>query len=350
MSITKKIFNRSFGLMLLFLIVTVISSCNKAADQTTNHVQNMARDGHRGATLTQTLTVATVREGADKTTQALFLENAEIFHVTDAATLSVLNKALSGNKKVNVVLDPWNELVLSATIAADAPAHGEILRSIPESARRLTPGAFNPSEIDGSAAEIEKLGPLPSSSPLTAVIPDMATARVMFSYITSQCCAVAGPYSIDYCIPFQYVRDGCYARAEKMCWILNTKYHYDTRKIYSFANSGGASLSVKGDKWGGCCINWWYHVAPLVTIRTASGPKPYVFDPGMFDEPMPLSEWLHAQENPACAGYAHVSMYNIQPTTAYCPADYSGYSFATDPGMVSTNSTLTSYRSLTTCP
>ena len=350
MSVNKKRFTSGLGLILFMSVLSVISSCNKVADPSSKPLQVTARDGHRGATLTQTLSVATIRDGADKTTQALFLENAEIFHVTDPVTLAVLQKALSGNKKVTVVLDPWNELVLSAIIAPDAPAHGEILRSIPETARRLTPGMFNPSEIDASADDLVKLSPLPSATPLTAVVPDMATARIMFSYITSQCCAVAGPYSIDYCIPFQYVIDGCYARAEKMCWILNTKYHYDTRKIFSFANSGGASLSVKGDKWGGCCINWWYHVAPLVTIRTASGPKPYVFDPGMFDEPMPLSEWLHAQENPACASYAHVSMYNVQPTSAYCPASYSGLSFYTDPGMVSTNSTLTSYRSLTTCP
>ena len=24
---------------------------------------------------------------------------------------------------------------------------------------------------------------------------------------------------------------------------------------------------MKADKWGGCCVTWWYHVAPLIRVR-----------------------------------------------------------------------------------
>jgi hypothetical protein len=77
---------------------------------------------------------------------------------------------------------------------------------------------------------------------LNNVIPDFATAQLMFDYICRQCCALPGPYAVDYCIPFQYCRDGCYARAHKMCWIINNRYKYGTKKIFSFANAGTDKL------------------------------------------------------------------------------------------------------------
>jgi hypothetical protein len=138
-----------------------------------------------------------------------------------------------------------------------------------------------------------------------------------------------------------------------MCWIINNKYHYGTQKIFSFANAGSDELCVQGQKWGGCCINWWYHVAPLVTIQTTKGPQAYVFDPAMFDQPVLLSTWLHAQENPACVpggDVPHVTMINVQPTTSYSPSNSTGYAFDTDPHYTNTNSTLVSYMNLTTCP
>ena len=30
------------------------------------------------------------------------------------------------------------------------------------------------------------------------------------------------------------------------------------------------TASRQADKWGGCCVTWWYHVAPLVRVRFAS--------------------------------------------------------------------------------
>jgi hypothetical protein len=75
-----------------------------------------------------------------------------------------------------------------------------------------------------------------------------------------------------------------------------------------------------------------------------------VIDPSMFDKPVLLSSWLMAQENTGCAPNANVSMYSIQPGSAYTPANFSGTAFSTDPSYTSTNATLIAYKNLTTCP
>jgi hypothetical protein len=74
-----------------------------------------------------------------------------------------------------------------------------------------------------------------------------------------------------------------------------------------------------------------------------------VIDPGMFNNPVLLSTWLSAQENTTCSPDANVSMYSIQPGSAYAPANYTGTSFSTDPSYTATDATLTAYKNLTTC-
>ena len=88
-------------------------------------------------------------------------------------------------------------------------------------------------------------------------------------------------------------------------------------------------------------------------VKTPTGPKAYVFDPAMFNQPVLLATWLHAQENPACATgsmVANVTMINVQPTTSYAPSGSSGLAFGTDPSYTSTNTTLYNYANLVTCP
>jgi hypothetical protein len=139
-----------------------------------------------------------------------------------------------------------------------------------------------------------------------------------------------------------------------MRWIITTKYRYCCEKVFSFAVQNYDHLAVKADKWGGCCVTWWYHVAPLIRVRVRVGRKIFklamVIDPGMFDKPVLLSTWLSAQENKACDSHAHVSLYSIQPGSAYAPAWGSTTTFSTDPSYTATDSTLNAYHSSTTCP
>jgi len=296
--------------------------------------------------LSKIMTIAQVRTRDDGTVQVMFNENAQLFTVKDAASIVTLKQCAQDKKQVEVNFNPWEGMVTGVRYP-DANKIKPAARPIESREKAINLDATDATVLD----DANRLGVLNTTTPgLVNVIPDMATAQLMFNYITQQCCAIPGPYEIDYCIPFQYAYDGCYARAHKMCWILNNTFHYDTHKIFSFANAGSDMLSVHAQKWGGCCVTWWYHVAPLVNIKTPSGVKAYVFDPAMFNQPVLLSVWLHAQENPVCAGpYAHVSMINVQPTAMYAPADGSGYFFYPDPTYWDTNNTLTNYGPLTTC-
>ena len=111
--------------------------------------------------------------------------------------------------------------------------------------------------------------------------------------------------------------------------IITTRYGYCCEKVFSYAPYNDDVLAVQANKWGGCCVEWWYHVAPLVRVRLKLRlprlPKDFsivlamVIDPGMFDKPVLLSTWLAAQENKTCNPQAKVSAYSIQPGSAYTP-------------------------------
>jgi hypothetical protein len=75
-----------------------------------------------------------------------------------------------------------------------------------------------------------------------------------------------------------------------------------------------------------------------------------VIDPGMFNKPVLLSSWLSAQKNTACDPDANVSMYSIQPGSAYTPANSAGTAFTTDPAYAHTDATHAAYSTLKTCP
>lgn len=303
-------------------------------------------------TLSSVVTVAGIRQiegSAD--VEVMFNENTQFFHTSGEALVNMVKAALANSKPLKITFDPWAEELITATYAG-AEAEAASARGIVDGrsgVHRINLDKSIDEDLDNPA----EMGIMNTTDPgLNNLIPDFATAQMMFDYICRQCCYLPGPYAIDYCIPFQYCRDGCYARAHKMCWIINNRYKYGTKKIFSFANAGSDKLCVQGQKWGGCCIRWWYHVAPLVTVKTPTGPKAYVFDPAMFNQPVLLSTWLHAQENPACASTytAHVTMINVQPTSSYAPSGSSGMTFSTDPMYTATNNTLISYSALVTCP
>jgi len=334
-------------------IVTIVNSCSKKeqAPQLTQSAVKAAPVAAPAVPLqqnvpqTKVVTVANIRLSGDgSTSEVMFNELAELFTVKDATVSASLKTALSAQKVISIQFDPWSGVVLAAQI---------------HSGRQINSNLGTPLKVDLASVNTDVMNSAPAmailnttATGLTNVVPDMATAQLMFDYITKQCCANAGPYGIDYCISFQYCEDGCYARAHKMCWIINNVYHYNTHKIFSFANAGSDELCVKCEKWRGCCVNWWYHVAPLVNIKTTTGIQAFVFDPAMFDQPVLLATWLHAQTNPTCVptgDVPHVSMINIQPTSSYSPSSYSGYSFDTDPTYSATDGTLTSYAPLHTC-
>jgi hypothetical protein len=307
------------------------------------------------------LTLAAVHPhaGAGQGDEYLFNELARIFVLKAPAKKALeahptlLNSAISTNRPVKVVLNHGQGTIEQIAPVLDDEAHEF------HSKRQVFAAAAPPVKYDAAAVETAKLHVEESAAPALAapaallnnVIPNLATAQTIFNYCVQQSCTIPGPHAVNPCIPFQYVIDGCYARAHKMMWIITTKYGYACSKLFSFANTGNFKLAVKANKWGGCCVTWWYHVAPLVQVQIASNTvRWYVMDPGMFNNPVPWVDWINAQKTKTCSANAGVSTYTSQPASAYQPANYQGNQFTTDPNYVLTDQTLLKYQKLKTCP
>lgn len=87
-------------------------------------------------------------------------------------------------------------------------------------------------------------------------------------------------------IPYEYITDGCYARAHMM------------DEMFRQHGINNAKMFVKGDleaKNDLMTARWWYHVAPLVFVDGGDGkPIPKVIDPGFVREPMDPEQWVKA--------------------------------------------------------
>jgi len=302
------------------------------------------------------VTVAALRRLEEGGVEALFNERHRIYRLDegDERAYEMLREVEDRARPLAVVLEPWEGRVLEVEEASKGELEeferGRELLDEVEEIRALDldsvdPTVFNvvPHGLDFKVFQLcEK------------VIPSYVEAKKIFDFCAKQTCSLGGPFQINPCIPFQYVIDGCYARAHKMRWVITTKYDYCCEKVFSFANEFPDRLAVQANKWGGCCVTWWYHVAPLVRVRVTLGTfsvvLAMVIDPGMFDKPVLLTSWLAAQENALCDPDANVSMYTIQPGSAYTPANYAGTMFTTDPNYVQTDATLIAYQNLITCP
>ncbi|HEY7693873.1 MAG TPA: protein-glutamine glutaminase family protein [Gaiellaceae bacterium] len=305
------------------------------------------------------VTVAAVRE-TEKGAEVRFNERQQPFAVPArrrAATLELLTEALKRRRPLRIEVNPHR-----ATLVSVEPSSDEDARRFARE-RPLLEDPARPVRID-----VESLDPttfnivdhhlsFPAFALCSRVVPSYRVAKSIFDFCAAQGCELPGPYAITPCIPFQFVIDGCHARAHKMRRIIEDRFGYCCEKVFSFANQGDDTLAVRATKWGGCCVYWWFHVAPLVRVRVRLQLGPFSFqlvlalviDPGMFDKPVLLSTWLGAQQQLACAGNAHVSMYSIQLSTAYTPANHAGTAFTTDPTYSATDATLIAYANLTTC-
>jgi hypothetical protein len=305
-------------------------------------------------------TVAAIRKSPDgKITEFLFNESARIFELgpdtaSDETAIAKINDALAKKKPIKIDIDTHRSLINKITAASEAEAK-EFLKLRLKLENPEKPKAINLEKIDPTTFNIvDHYLKAPVFTLCTKVVPNYLKAKTIFDYCAEQSCALPGPYPINPCIPFQYVRDGCYARAHKMRWIITTKFNYCCEKVFSFANKDNDRLAVQASKWGGCCVTWWYHVAPLIRVKVTIGKwsltQAMVIDPGMFDQPVTLSTWLSAQANTACSPNAKVSMYSIQQGSAYSPANYAGTQFSTDNNYAATDATLIAYKNLHTCP
>ena len=353
----SRLFSAALGIACMAGVLLATDSCRKNAEHGEGSILSALRAPTPKGGLTnntdQTDIVRVLgvdKDAAGSAAKVIFSRHEGIYHVSDAVMLSALEAAVVSGDPLYVTFNPWQGTIS----AVNRPSPAERATYL----RRVQLTGAKPVSIESLGTTDEAIdhyadmGVINETTPgLTPAIPDMATAQTIFNFFAANCCANPASVTIDYCISYQYCEDGCYARAHKMCYLLNNKYHYATQKVFSFSLGGSNQLSVHAEKWGGCCVNWWYHVAPLVTINTPKGPKAYVFDPAMFDSPVPLASWLHAQTSPTCSSSPKVTTISIQPTSAYAPEMYGVTTlFDTDPLYADTDTTMVNYRSLRTCP
>jgi Glutaminase len=206
------------------------------------------------------LTVATIRKRRRRgATQYLFNERQRIFTLPSTtrsfkATSKLLDTSLRRGVPIKVTLDTRRGHIK----AAEEPSQQALrkfrdLRALLEEPSRSI--RLDVTRTDPTTFNIVDYGlKWPCFKLCKKVLPSYAKAREIFDFCAKQSCHLPGPYDISPCIPFQYVVDGCYARAHKMRWIITTKYRYCCEKVFSFANQNDDSLAVKADKWGGYCV------------------------------------------------------------------------------------------------
>src|SRR5512142_464371 len=205
---------------------------------------------------TALVSLAAIRRPKRGVTEYLFFERQQIFSLqatrgrrAEAAT--VLRRALREKVPVKVVLDPRRGRIQRV----DTPTSDEVRTfrrgRVPPDVRGTT-RTIDLARIDPTTFNVVDLRlKVPIFRLCTRTIPNYTKAKEIFDFCARQACYLGGPFDISPCIPFQYVIDGCYARAHKMRQIITTRYRYCCEKVFSFANQDNDTLAVKADKGGG---------------------------------------------------------------------------------------------------
>ena len=338
------------GLIMLALIV----SAGDGAD-TNNIVSNVKPEAAFPA---EVVSVMAIQKSADgKTIYISFIEKEQIFIINTSdksasGFLKLLERSLKSNTPLKIEFDPIHASIKS--VAKPSNKEMELYRSEQKRAIKTEkPVPVDLNKIDTS--EFNKIQNLKFpflKGDLNIV--SQETASEIFEYCKKQSCNLPGPYDIVTCIPFQFVLDGCHARAHKMYKMITERFGNCCAKVFSLAYKNKDHLAIIAEKWGGCCVLWRFHVAPIIMVKIELVQHPplntlMVIDPSMFDTPVSLSWWLWNQEQTKCDEYAKVSAYTIQRGWAYMPAD-TGTMFYTDPDYTETDSLLVFHHSHKTCP
>lgn len=331
-------------LVLLLSISFFLFSCKKNA-------REGAEAGNAPALTSSSsrlLTVANVLEKEGSSTVEVWFFETPLIHefsrtaANAQAMLQLLKAAESRSEPVHVTVAPRKADFIESVSAATAE---EI------SAQKL-----KKSEAE-LALEAENAGNQRATA-LTAIVPNTTTLNNIFGGCSGgSACPVFGPYLSGQCIPFQYVADGCYARAHKMRQVIEGFYGYTSYKVFHFLNrclANPGSLAVNATLWGNnCCVKWWYHVAPYVNVQSGTSVVSYVIDPSMFTGPVSITTWANAQKNAGCGSGTVFSKLAYYTSSAYAP---NGFNYGTcvatifaDNTYTSANNTCAAYAPLQGC-
>ncbi len=178
---------------------------------------------------------------------------------------------------------------------ADAKKHLEWLQTRPETfvppsdEFDETPTNTDVDQTGLEAEIIEELGPevrlqhQQDVSQLTGRIPTTSELQLEFDKLAA-----------DKEIPFEYIPDGCYARAHLMCDQLHKDSINSAKMFVMLENPYSPGRLTADNKY--MHAEWWYHVAPMVFAADDKTGKvePFIMDPSMANHPMKPQEWVHA--------------------------------------------------------
>lgn len=127
------------------------------------------------------------------------------------------------------------------------------------------------------------------------------------------------------CIPFLYPDDGCWARAHEMCRLM-INMGLKPKKVWI---QGSLHVNTKNNP--ACFVNWGWHVAPTLCVRSHwIFTQRMVIDPSLFATPVSEAIWKSVQGDPNAT------------LTGSDASDY--YWGTTDPTYAQTNYYLAYYR------
>lgn len=344
--LTKNFYSFLFAAALTIMASAVLYSCKKGGDKT------LADETLEIPASSRLLTVANVYNKPDgRTTTVLFYETPLVHTINRGSGkaeefMTLLKNARSTQQPVNVLVAAGKPDVIESVVPA-TEAQLKTYQEEKTKGEEAAEAVVNPQDVESGRAPA-----------LVGVVPDMATLNTIFNTLRNQGCLAAGPILYGQCVPYQYVADGCYARAHKMRQIIEGTYGYTSYKAFNWADQCPAvpgTLAVNATLWGNnCCVNWWYHVAPYVYVQSGASQVAYLLDPSMHTGPVAISTWLAAQKNTGCgytAGTLHKQAYYT--SNAYAP---NGYNFSTCAITVSAtnsyaaaNATCSSYSGLQGC-
>jgi hypothetical protein len=158
----------------------------------------------------------------------LFNERQQIFLLptgarSGRAAATTLSEALAANAPVRALLNPRQGVVERVdTLPSEELHEFEERRTLledPEKAMRIDVSKIDPTTFN----IVDHYLKVPVFRLCTKAIPSYKVAKDIFDFCAAQSCNLPGPPAFPPCIPFQYVRDGCYARAHEMRKIIAEK-------------------------------------------------------------------------------------------------------------------------------
>jgi hypothetical protein len=109
-----------------------------------------------------------------------------------------------------------------------------------------------------------------------------------------QATAIFAEFAANEDLALRFPADGCYARTHLMIRRLLDR-GFNPSKVWAFAASVTDLLWIETSDHPEGRVQWAYHVAPVLVVREpGNDSREMVFDPILFDRPVPVEEWRSA--------------------------------------------------------